>query len=702
MGASAQPTLQSGHAYSSYLESVARNTDRNPEMAGAGFDNVMQAGGAVTAGKQVGAAVGAMRDAQDSGSNVLDRQIGGSSASTRMETAESTGRMAGADRFAGSRQTNTAGVLESAGNAGKAYDLSQTQTRADSSREFFGGANGDIAGAGVAGTMAAANNKSDAEIAGAVQGGSADEQLLNLSRLGKASTLGQAQAVGGAVDKATNRYKAEHQVATGEAEAIQKFGDPTNVGAMSGVNRAAVAGGTEAALKGPGFEGMKKGHALSAETQAYSGVTASKIGGVDAVAKATADGQVKGSLVNAKATSDVWNTLGSAPMIRGAIASKAAEAYRGQAMDGLGGVYPTAKEVADNQVSNDVAAARISGQVGKMLGLNPDHIKDRLSVAERQKGVVSMTLGEQDKGAFANAAVRSGAITQQQASELMSQKGQGRVDFTIDKNGNLGAPQVSTSSAVNSGNTVNRVSGTTDKVGDTFQRGDVRRSGDSFAVNSPLAFGGSKMHDIEGAARVVGDLMGPNLNNGVLTGQLRDTIAQTYSQRAELSGRSIRGDAQQSSTDMFNANAGVSIAAGKVPAANRPSNGASAGVSGGLQGQHSETWQSSNTASSNAFTTGMRSAIDDNWNAAGAATEKTFGARSTWDDKTAAEANSYMLNQFSGRNEGSFQEYMGVATDRTVGEEASAQGHNKASDKLDAVQNWGMYGVNSVKNWFEK
>lgn len=690
MAANAQQALQSGRGYASYVGSMERDLGRRPEAAD--FDSALDYEGAGAGGQRFGGAKGIKTDEQESGTSAIDRQTDLGSSNTRLNTSGGIGAMEGAQRVADRHGTTTAEANRTVSSDGKAYEGENTLSRADGGRHAFNNEDGDLDSAHVAGSLTGIAPKVDENIAGSF-GGSELDRLEAYSRQNKASQEGLADATGGNVDRGVNMFKEQHQEGLGAAEAVQKHGSPEGVGAGAGIKRVVTAAGVDAAMHGPGIDAMKKGAALGESTAAYSGATAAHIGGVDHVARDTADGQVKGNLVSSRATSDVWNKLGSAPMVKGAIAAKAAEAYRGAAYEQTGGVYPSAKEVAENQATNDVAAARIAGGIGKMMGLNPDHVADRLEVQSRKQGVASMVLNDgNDKAAFVAGGLASHALNEKQADEILNTTGPARVDFTIDQNGKIGAPKLSSASDVATGSTVHKTSGTTDIDGDLTRRGNRREVGDAYVVNSPLAFGGTKMDDVVATGKAVGDLMGDALHTGKLSEPVRDTLAQAYSQRAELQGRRLNAESGQSSQDNLTAGGGIGVAAGKTPSKARPGN-SGAGANASLAGQHSESWSSSHSAAANAFTTGMRDSIDSNWQAASADTHKKFGDRSTWDGAKAEEANSYLLSKFSAANESDFQRLSGVALGQTGGEEASAQGHNKLGDKLGAA-------ATEIKSWF--
>lgn len=395
-------------------------------------------------------------------------------------------------------------------------------------------------------------------------------------------------------------------------------------------------------------------------------------------------GAMKGvnELIETEATENALNAFGQDAMVDGRTAGKATEATIGQLRASQpGGVVGASREVATQQEAERVAAARIAGGVAKMLGLNPDSFLDRLDVSKRRQGLVSMALDTPDqKRALAEAGLHSGNLTPGQAQELMALDGPARAEFAITENGTLGALRFSTASNVASGAQVDRNSGTTDRKGNIVERGDRVTVGDDPNVRSPVMFGGTKWGDIERTAGDIRYLMGDNFDKGVLPDDLRDRLAHIYSERAKEEGRTLRADNVQASLTTFSAGGDVNVRTGAATPI---------GGSGNMGLQHNEQWDASHTAGADAFTTGMREAIDKNWAEANAITEKNYGSRDSWNEETRTE----MLKRFSAANEADFQRLVGVAVDGTAGVEASAQGHNPLADKWEALKS-------EVDSWF--
>ncbi len=679
MSAGAMPAMTAGAAQTSYIEGANRSGGR----PGEGFDLMMGASGARTAGGIIGGNKGLLESSSDRGEDALTTATSAGRGGEVTNLGRNIGGYEGAKAVGEGRGASPSAVVSGAAAASTGFDSESALARQEGGRTLTGRQDGDLHAAHIAGTGQAASALADANAASVFKGEGETEKLGALAEARNASVRGAGVAAGGDVGHVQSKFETEQKVDFAKADTIG--GEAGAVGHGQGTDAKVGAAGTNRAAAAFGVEALKSGNTLHKASEAGAGQFAAKNGGAAKVGAETGDGQARGNLVNARATKETWNALGPAAMVQGAVYGKAGEAYRGAGAAELGGgsVFPTAKETGENQVANDVAAARISGAIGKQLGLNPDHIKDRLDVSERKQGVVSMTLADGDKKPFAEAAVRSGAMTEAQAGELMAHKGAQRVDFAIDKDGNIGAPKATSSSDVASGNTVNRNTGTTDKEGDTRIRGNTVRAGDSVSVNQALSFGGSKMEDIKGASKTVQDLLGPNLNNGHLTAQVRDVIAQTYSQRAEQQGHTLSADASTAYSEQESVSGDLAMRAGK---GGKYSAGGGAGAS--VSATSSTTDQQTNAARANAFTTGIREAIDSNWNAAGARTEAEYGKRETWDGDTAAKANSYQADQFAARNEASFQKLSGRAADSTRAGEARAQGESEIRDKVEHAKDF--------------
>lgn len=648
MGAGAQGSLQGGATMSAmarYLQSGAISDGVMPEGM-SGMEGLNAGVGANRAADAIGGVASTGEVARNSGKSFSDTALGAS-------TARGT------------------------------FDKGEILARDQSATELFG-AGGLAKSAEFSGISSSAVNAADSHLSDLKEGGSLTERVAGLRRQERGATEGLALAEP-SNDKIVGAYKTESEQRLGRLDEVGKHG-ARDVGGGQGINEAAAGLGGKATERDVGFGGMVQGARYHGDLTAATGKAAEKHGGgIPAAANTVGTGNFQSAYVGAKATSNVWNALGSSSMVRGEEFAKAGTAYTGAAAGELG-LYKTAKETRENDLANSVGAARVSAAVGEQFGLNPDHIKDRLNVAQMRQGQVGMVLDEAGKATMAERGLANGTFNQAQADMLRSSPGTTMVNFGIDKDGRIGSIKADSLSNVTEGHTTVQKEGADVRIGDEKVYGNRTAAGDSVTANNALFFAGK---DTAVATR---QMLGDTLPTGKLSGAMGAQIASIYSTRAQQEGAQLGAQVGQQSSDQGNFNAGAGIFAGMGGPSAGEGKGPSAGgtpganVRAGAGYAHTETWTNGHTATSNSFTTGMESAVRDNWSRANVLAERTFGDRSAWTPETRREAEDFIVNNFAGANENSYQILKSHAVDKTYKEDAAAQGHNTLADKWESTK----------------
>jgi hypothetical protein len=371
-------------------------------------------------------------------------------------------------------------------------------------------------------------------------------------------------------------------------------------------------------------------------------------------------------------------------MVKGEEFSKAGSAYTGAAAQQAGGLYSIAKETRENDLANNIGAARVSTAIGEQFRLNPDHIKDRVNVAQMKQGVVGMVLDEKGKAIMADQGLANGTFNKEQADMLRSSPGTSLVNFGIDKDGRIGSIKADSLSNVSAGQTRTQKDGLELRQGDTKVYGDNTTAGNSIQIASPLMFGGN---DFAASAKTLAQLIPHAAETGKLGTNERAVLAQTLSQRLSQEGNDFKVDHSNQSVTTYAAGGGFGATAGVGSARNADTAARNAGtprVGGSLSASvnSQSTDLSSDAISTNVATAKLDSAIGSNWAQANLAAESVYGHRSTWSGDKKAEATDYMLKQFAGRNEQSLNELRTLAVDTNAGRVASSTGPSEFEEKV--------------------
>ena len=728
----AMPSLSAGAAQASYLEGANRGVGgRAPE----GFDSMTRALGDLDGGGKVGKGGGLLEASHQRGERGIDSAAKSGSAETQLGIGGNIGGLEGVKRLADHRGQSVQDVSAGVSSATRAHDGEQTLSRQDSARQLTGDKDGDINVAGISGITSAATPLADLETASKMKGADPVEQIGELAKLKNASTEGLAEAAGGSPGRAREMFQTEHKTGLAKADVVR--GNEGAVGHGQGVDAVVAGAGTNAAEAAAGRPAMVAGNTLQKTTAAAAGDKSQEFGGpaavgrkvggaqtVDSVVNAEGtnrtvaakgvgamadgntlgkvqnaaqghesrahggpvaagtemgEGQFKGSLATAKATNEVADHVGVEGIAKGEELAKYTAAASGAAAGELGGTQHVGGKIGSQRVASDLGSAE--AREGAARAIVGDGMANRVKFETMSSGNMQAVLSGGALDSFLDNAVKNGMDAKQ--ADSIRAKGAARAEFAFDKD--KGAVQASLSGNFKSytGSFATDENGQVHSYRDdnTFSKVNSRVAGDSVQIASPLMFGGSKMEDVQRSSQIVQDLMGPNMNNGRMTSQMRDVIAQTYSQRAELQGHSLGAEASTQYTDQESVSGSLDARVGKGGKFS-----AGGGVGAGVSASSSTTGTESHSARENAFTSGMRNEIDANWAHAQQATEKAYGSRESWDAGKAAEANRYLADQFSAGNENSFNNLIGKSSDATSAGAARAQGESEIADKWEHVK----------------